>query len=124
MGNSELNALCREPSFQGSSTKPVPARLLSKQNDPNGRFSRFEFALFPLERLAYDTKYRAQISYNWLYFVPMDGHDTLSDILFPEDIDIAFIDNNTLRLSPLGAKSDDFTLKSGRRTLHVKVVDP
>jgi len=148
--------------FQGSSTKPVPARLLSKQNDPNGRFSRFEFALFPLERLAYDTKYRAQISYiykgrevskswhfhtkkplekliyirkkeatitltrgrgYWLYFVPMDGHDTLSDILFPEDIDIAFIDNNTLRISPMGEKSSDFTLRSGKRTLHVKVVD-
>lgn len=149
--------------FRGDGSEVTKTRLLSGKNDPNRRFSKFEFALFPLERLAYDTDYRAQISYiykgrevtkswhfhttkplekliyikekeatvklvrgkgYWLYFVPMDGHDTLSDILFPEEVDMAFIDNNTLRISPLGEEVDDFTLRSGRRTLHVEVVDP
>ena len=34
-------------------------RLLDQSSDPNGRFSDKEFALFPLDRLAWDTRYRA-----------------------------------------------------------------
>lgn len=41
-----------------------PARLLDKTTDPNGRFSEYEFALFPLERLAWNTWYRAELRYS------------------------------------------------------------
>ncbi len=39
-----------------------PARVLTKQLDPNQRFSAYNFALFPLNRLNWDTEYRAEIS--------------------------------------------------------------
>ena len=34
-------------------------RLLDENSDPNGKFSDKDFALFPLDRLAWDTRYRA-----------------------------------------------------------------
>ena len=47
-----------------SDGKPVgPLRLLSAKNDPNGRFTPYQFALFPLHRLEYDTEYQAKIIY-------------------------------------------------------------
>ncbi|MEN8219284.1 MAG: CAP domain-containing protein [Pseudomonadota bacterium] len=39
-------------------------RLLSKSTDPNGRFSAFEYVLFPLERLEWDTAYRVEAKYS------------------------------------------------------------
>ena len=137
-------------------------RLLTHKSDPNRRLSQYEFAFFPLKRLAYDTRYRARITYEdkgmevekswsfhtrkplekliritekettvtlergkgyWVYFVPLDGHDILGNILFPEDIDITFVDNNTLRIVPF-EKSRDFTIRSGKRILHVNLKDP
>ncbi len=41
-----------------------PTRLLDKATDPNGRFSEHEFALFPLERLDWNTWYRAELAYS------------------------------------------------------------
>lgn len=38
-------------------------RLISKENDPNRRFDDHSFALFPLERLAYDTEYSVEVDY-------------------------------------------------------------
>ena len=38
-------------------------RLMDKQSDPHQRFSEKQYALFPLERLEYDTQYRAEVEY-------------------------------------------------------------
>jgi hypothetical protein len=38
-------------------------RLMDKNTDPHGRFSDKEFALFPLERLDYDSIYRVEAMY-------------------------------------------------------------
>ncbi len=37
--------------------------LMDKENDPHGRFTDKQYALFPLERLAYDTTYRVFVDY-------------------------------------------------------------
>jgi len=38
-------------------------RFMDKRNDPHHRFTANQFALFPLERLEYGTRYRAEIVY-------------------------------------------------------------
>ncbi len=38
-------------------------RLMDKQSDPHQRFSEKQYALFPLERLEYDTQYSAEVEY-------------------------------------------------------------
>ena len=38
-------------------------RLMDKQSDPHQRFTEKQYALFPLERLEYDTPYRAEVEY-------------------------------------------------------------
>ena len=38
-----------------------PTRLLSRETDPNGRLSAHQFALFPLERLGWGARYRAEV---------------------------------------------------------------
>ena len=42
----------------------VETRTLDKLNDPHGRFTERQFALFPLERLSYDTSYFVEFSYS------------------------------------------------------------
>jgi hypothetical protein len=41
----------------------VNTRLLSKQTDPNGRLNSLQYALFPLERLDWNTWYRVEVQY-------------------------------------------------------------
>ncbi len=40
-----------------------PTRLLTKATDPNEKFSALEYALFPLERLDWDTAYLVEVKY-------------------------------------------------------------
>jgi len=37
--------------------------LMAKDNDPHGRFTQMQFALFPLKRLEYDSQYKVELSY-------------------------------------------------------------
>jgi hypothetical protein len=141
--------------------KPVTSvRLLNHDTDPNGRFSHYEFALFPLERLAYDTDYKAEIVYrekgrkqhlSWqfhtvvpnekmlrittgeatinikrdqsylLYIVPLNSHDVIKGVTFPDDVYVRFTDNSTLRLKVMSDRSDSFDIKSKYHTIHVNV---
>ncbi|WP_353570190.1 hypothetical protein, partial [Candidatus Albibeggiatoa sp. nov. BB20] len=39
-------------------------RELNEATDPNSRFSGLEYALFPLQRLAWNTRYRAELTYS------------------------------------------------------------
>ena len=138
----------------------TPVRLLSRKSDPNGRFSDHEFALFPLERLAYDTDYKAEIVYRhrgrkrylgWqfhtkvpsermlritareatiaikkdesylLYIVPLNPHDVIEGVVFPDDVYVRFVDNNTLRLKLMSHRDDSFDIKSKYHTIHVNI---
>lgn len=48
--------------FDESSGREVsPVRRMTRDLDPNQRFTKFDFALFPLNRLAWNTRYRAEI---------------------------------------------------------------
>ncbi len=47
-------------------------RLLTQNTDPNGKFSGLEYALFPLERLEWETAYRVEAKYT-----SSSGADTL-----------------------------------------------
>jgi len=48
---------------QADNVEIQPTRLLTKDTDPNGKFSQLEYALFPLQRLAWNTTYRVQVTY-------------------------------------------------------------
>ena len=60
-------------------------------------------------------------SSNILYFPPKDPHDLLTNMQFPDDIYLDFIDHNTVRLTVDGHAPDDFTIKSGDREVHVHI---
>ena len=54
-----------------------------------------------------------------LYFPPHNAHDLLKNIQFPTDVDINFIDHNTLELTVTDDSLDDFSIKSKDRTIHI-----
>jgi len=54
-----------------------------------------------------------------LYFPPHNAHDLLKNIQFPTDVDIKFIDHNTLELTVTDEGLDDFNIKSKDRTIHI-----
>jgi hypothetical protein len=56
-----------------------------------------------------------------VYLVPLNGHDVIKGITFPEDVDVTFTDNNTLRVTLMSGNIRSFDIKSKRRTIHVKV---
>ena len=141
--------------------REVTTRFMDKNSDPNSRFNKYQFAIFPLNRLEYAKKYRAVIKYHtkkdknkelsWsfntikpkgdliiakgegesielkansstvIYFRPKDAHDILKDLIFPSNIDVSFIDNNTIRVN-LDDKSDSsFEIKAGNRKINVNL---
>ena len=54
-----------------------------------------------------------------LYVVPQDAHDLLKNIQFPADVDVVFLDHNTLKLTIMDEDLDDFEIKSRDRVIHV-----
>lgn len=135
-------------------------RIMDKESDPHSLFTAKQYALFPLERLKFDTKYRVELEYElqeeietliWyfhtqkptedfhlvtqkeekltiasgqshiIYFRPLHGHDIIKNIQFPADVDIVFLDNNTIKLTLKSDKIDDFDIVSKRRRLHIEI---
>ena len=135
-------------------------RLMDKSSDPHQKFTANQYALFPLERLEYSHKYRAEVIYvskgkketliwyfhtqkpteefhlitqkeetisidpgksHIVYFRPHDPHDIIKNIQFPVDIDIKFLDNNTIKLTLMSNEMDAFDITSDTRRLHVEV---
>ena len=144
--------------FDSSDNEITDVLLMNQENDPNQRFSKLQYALFPLQRLEYATQYHAEVVYTvkneehkltWtfttqkpmvelhriesndatihlekgkthiLYFPPHNPHDMLKSMLFPADVDIKFIDMNTLELTVIDESLDDFMLKGKDRVVHV-----
>ena len=56
-----------------------------------------------------------------IYFQPVDAHDLIKDMLFPVDVDVQFLDNNTIKLTVMSEDLDDFEIKSERRKLKISV---
>ena len=48
---------------ESSNSEVTNTTLLDKDSDPNDILTEYEFALFPMERLPWDTRYRAELTY-------------------------------------------------------------
>ncbi|CAA6803003.1 MAG: putative periplasmic protein [uncultured Sulfurovum sp.] len=55
-----------------------------------------------------------------LYFKPLHHKDILTNVQFPADLDVTFLDNNTLRVS-INKNTNDFDILSNNKIVHVKV---
>jgi len=137
----------------------VKSIFMDKNSDPNGLFKANQYALFPLKRLEFNSKYRVELKYiangkeilkKWsfrtikpkgrihkipdnettlyltknsdyiLYFPPKNGKDLIKDIIFPSDLNIDFLDHNTIKIGAI-KRSDKFTIKSQNREVHIVV---
>ncbi|MDQ7084359.1 MAG: CAP domain-containing protein [Sulfurovum sp.] len=133
--------------------------LMHQANDPHQHFTDKDFALFPLERLEYDSQYRVEVEYrskteeqtlSWyfstlkpreplhtitskettltlessksyiLYFKPLNPHDMLSEIIYPLDVSVERLDNNTLKLT-MSKDKRDYKIVSGDKTVYIEV---
>ncbi len=56
-----------------------------------------------------------------IYFKPIDAHDLIKDMLFPVDVDVQFLDNNTIKLTVMSEDLDDFEIMSETRKLKINV---
>ncbi len=134
--------------------------LIDKGNDPHQRFTKNQFAIFPLKRLAYNMRYRAEVVYSvndeikkheWyfhttriteefhvvnklydkltiipnksyvIYFPPVDAHDLMDNLQFPQEVDIQFLDHNTIKLTLMSDELDEFVINTGARQLRINV---
>jgi uncharacterized protein YkwD len=57
----------------------------------------------------------------FLYLVPMNPHDVVKKVTFPEKVNVTFYDNNTLRINLLPGAPRDFEIESRGRKIHVIV---
>jgi len=58
-----------------------------------------------------------------IYFEPVDGHDLLTNLHFPQELDVQFIDHNTIKLTMMPELSDnisEFVLDTGVKQLRLK----
>jgi len=140
------------------SSNVVESYLMDNANDPHQRFSKSQFALFPLKRLKYNMKYRVELAYSandeirkhtWyfytkrikeefytvdklydsltiipkqsyvIYFPPVDKHDLITNLQFPEEVDIQFLDHNTIKLTLMSDELDEFVLNTGSKQLRL-----
>jgi uncharacterized protein YkwD len=49
--------------YEDNSSEILDTKILDKESDPNSKFSDKEFALFPMQRLSWNTKYKAEFIY-------------------------------------------------------------
>ena len=59
-----------------------------------------------------------------IYFQPLHANDLIKDMLFPIDVDVQFLDNNTIKLTVMSEEPDEFEIMSETRKLKIKVVSP
>jgi len=56
-----------------------------------------------------------------VYLVPQNGHDVPKHVVFPENANVTFIDNNTLRIHVFPGTVKNFDIESDRYTIHIVV---
>ena len=56
-----------------------------------------------------------------IYFRPLNPHDLITNMQFPADVDVQFIDNNTIKLMIMSEEHDEFEISSGTRHLRIIV---
>ncbi len=50
--------------YDSNNQEVTDVKLMDQKNDPNQHFTEFEFALFPMKRLEWDSKYHVEIAYH------------------------------------------------------------
>jgi uncharacterized protein YkwD len=132
--------------------------IYDHKSDPNQRLNRFDFVLFPLKRLDWNSQYQVKfialadgkrIEKNWLfntrtfkeplhrvtstqnrftiqtnksnifYFPPSSKVDILQTLRYPTNIDIDFIDKNTIKLTALKDLNKPIILNIGQHKLEI-----
>jgi len=56
-----------------------------------------------------------------IYFSPVDAHDLMKKLEFPEEVDIQFLDHNTIKLTLISDEIDEFVLNTGTKQLRISV---
>ena len=56
-----------------------------------------------------------------IYFRPVDAHDIMKNLEFPQDVDVQFLDNNTIKLTLMTDELDEFVINTGTKQLRIKV---
>jgi len=130
------------------------------KSDPNKRLNRFDYVLFPLTRLDWNSQYQVkfvaivdgkEVEKNWsfttrtfeeplhtvtstqnrftihtnesniFYFPPNSKIDILQSLIYPANVDIDFIDKNTIKLTALKTSDKPIILNIGRHTLKLDI---
>ncbi len=146
--------------FDNNGTEIKETIVYNKNSDPNKRLKRFEFALFPLKRLEWNSKYSVEIIYkadnqlkreywsfktrqfklpfykvtsnknsfkiktgenNIFYFPPNSKRDILGSLKYPANLDISFIDKNTIKLIANSVKEREIILNIGKQKLKLNI---
>ncbi|NPA59640.1 MAG: hypothetical protein GXO30_04125, partial [Epsilonproteobacteria bacterium] len=58
---------------------------------------------------------------NFLYFKPKDPNDILGDITFPKDIELTFVDKNTIKIETKQKVGDVIKLKIKSKNIKLLV---
>ncbi len=134
--------------------------IYDQKSDPNQRFNKFDYVLFPLKRLDWNSQYQVkfvamvdgkEMEKNWsfttrtfkeplhkvtakqnrftirknesniFYFPPSSKTDVLQSLMFPANIDITFIDKNTIKLTALKELDKPIILNIGRHKLELDI---
>jgi len=132
--------------------------IYDQKTDPNQRLNNFDFVLFPLKRLDWNSQYQVKfvamvdgkkVEKDWsfttrtfeeplhrvtstqnrftiqknesniFYFPPSSKLDVLQSLMYPADIDIDFIDKNTIKLTALKDLGKPIILNIGDHKLEI-----
>lgn len=56
-----------------------------------------------------------------IYFQPLHANDLIKDMLFPVDVDVQFLDNNTIKLTVMSENLNDFEIMSETKKVKISV---
>ncbi len=146
--------------FNSEGQRVEDTLIRDQKSDPNQRFNKFDFVLFPLKRLEWNSQYQVkfvavvdgkELEKSWsfttrtfkeplhkvtskhnrftirknesniFYFPPSSKIDVLQSLMYPADIDIDFIDKNTIKLTALKELDKPIILNIGRHTLELDI---
>ena len=76
--------------------------------------------LYTITEMSDEITIEAKKSYV-IYFQPLHANDLIKDMLFPVEVDVQFLDNNTIKLTVMSEDLDDFEIMSETRKLKISV---
>ena len=146
--------------FNSEGQRVEDTLIQDQKTDPNQRLNSFDYVLFPLKRLEWNSQYQVnfvamvdgkKVKKHWsfttrtfneplykvttqknrfiihknesniFYFPPSSKTDILQSLMYPANIDIDFIDKNTIRLTALKEFDKPIILNIGRHKLELDI---